>query len=255
MAITGAAAVRTLRIAAGVGAGVAGAFALTQFVGGVSSGIIGGIPGKDPYADGDPIHVPNELLENDHYIEFLAKKTDGMGSGLLNEIGLGAIVGTFGGGGTTTLGGTVRLPMPSQLSTDYNPEYSTPDLGAAAGMLLKPSDQAIYGNNTMGNQAMAGNSMQGLVNAVGGGAKGLAVKTAVSAVGENNAGAALKVTGGVAVNPHKIALFTGVNFREHQFSWKLSPKNRRESDKIRQIIELFTYYSHPEYVAGGLFFK
>jgi hypothetical protein len=107
----------------------------------------------------------------------------------------------------------------------------------------------------MGNQAMAGNSMQGLVNAVGGGAKGLAVKTAVSAVGENNAGAALKVTGGVAVNPHKIALFTGVNFREHQFSWKLSPKNRRESDKIRQIIELFTYYSHPEYVAGGLFFK
>jgi hypothetical protein len=50
-------------------------------------------------------------------------------------------------------------------------------------------------------------------------------------------------------------LFTGVNFREHTFSWRLSPKNRQESDTIRNIIDFFKFYSHPEYLAGGLFFK
>lgn len=243
---------RNARIAAGVGAGLTVGYAVGQFLGGVSQGIIGGIAGADQYS-GSSIQFPEELLENDHYIEFIAKQTKGQASGLLE--GFEEFSKFFGG--STTLGGTIRLPMPSNLSTDYNPEYTTPNLGAAIGSALKPSDQAIYGNNTMGNQAMIGNSAQGLVKALGGGAAGFAVEQAVKAVpgGADAAGALLKVAGGVAVNPHKIVLFTGVNFREHQFSWKLSPKNRRESNAIRQIIEMFTYYSHPEYVAGGLFFK
>ena len=246
---------RNARIGAGVVAGAAAGFAVSEFIGGLSSGVIGGIAGADMNS-GQSVQFPQELLENDHYIEFVAKQTKGVGSGLLDFAGLGG----FNLGGSTTLGGTIRLPMPSQLSTDYNPEYSTPDLGPAAGMALKPSDQAIYGNNTMGNQAMVGNSLQGVGMALGGGAIGAGLQTALSAIpsaigGANAGGALLKVGGGVAVNQHKIVLFTGVNFREHQFSWKLSPKNRRESDAIRQIIEMFTYYSHPEYVAGGLFFK
>ena len=130
-------------------------------------------------------------------------------------------------------------------------------------MALKPSDQAIYSNNTMGNQALVGNSLQGLITAAGGGAAGAAaglglkaVDAAGAALGGEQVGAALlKVGAGVALNPHKIVLFTGVNFRDHTFSWKLSPKTRRDSDTIRQIINMFTYYAHPEYVAGGLFLK
>jgi len=156
--------------------------------------------------------------------------------------------------------------MPSSLQTDYNPEYSTPSLGSAAGMALKPSDQAIYGNNSMGGKMLEGNSLTGLAGGLataGGGLIGAGLNSAVGAVNqvggaigaEGLAGALLKVTGGVAQNPHKIVLFTGVNFRDHQFSWKLSPKNREESDAIKTIIDMFVYYSHPEYVAGGLFFK
>jgi hypothetical protein len=246
---------RNARIGAGVFAGAAAGFATGEFIGGLSSGLIGGIAGADTNA-GKSIWFPQELLENDHYIEFVAKQTNGVGSSFLDAVGLGG----FNIGGSTTLGGTIRLPMPSQLSTDYNPEYSDPALGAAAGMALKPSDQAIYGNPTMGNQAMVGNSLQGVGLSLVGGALGAGLDKALGAVpkelgGANAAGALLKVGGGVAVNPHKIVLFTGVNFRTHQFSWKMSPKNRRESDAIRQIIEMFTYYSHPEYVTGGLFFK
>jgi len=247
---------RNARIGAGVvvGAGATG-FAVGEFIGGLSSGLIGGIAGADMNA-GKTVRFPQELLENDHYIEFTAKQTKGVGSEFLDAVGLGG----FDIGGSTTLGGTILLPMPSQLLTDYNPEYSDPSLGSAAGMALKPSDQAIYGNPTMGNQAMVGNSLQGVGLALGGGATGKALDTAIGLIpkefgGATAAGALLKVGGGVAVNPHKIVLFTGVNFRTHNFSWKLSPKNRTESNAIKQIIDMFTYYSHPEYVAGGLFFK
>ena len=257
MAVTGAALIRGARIAAGVGAGAALGFGIGSFVGGVSSGILGALAGPDPY-NGSSLFFPQELEENDHWIEFTAKQTRGMAEGAISSI-LGATIGS------TTMGGTIRLPMPANLSTDYNPQYSDPALGSAVGMALKPSDQAIYGNNTMGNSAMAGNSLQGLISAAGAGVVGAGVTAGIDAINGlaknipgatgDTAAALLKVGGGVAVNPHKIVLFTGVNFRDHQFSWKLSPKNRRESDLIRQIVNMFTYYAHPEYVAGGLFFK
>jgi hypothetical protein len=249
-------ALRAARIAAGAAAGAAAGLAIVSFLGGLSSGAIGGLANPDKFS-GSSVNFPEELFENDHYIEFTAKQTRGVA-----EDALGSSLGISLG--STTLGGTIRLPMPSNLSTDYNPEYSTPNLGSAAGMALKPSDQAIYGNPTMGNQAMVGNSLQGLINALGGGVVGAATDYGLGKInelagkiggGEGTAGAILKVAGGIAQNPHKIVLFTGVNFREHHFSWKLSPKNRKESNAIKQIIDMFTYYSHPEYIAGGLFFK
>lgn len=247
-------AARNARIAVGVGAAAVAGLAVVKFAGGISSGALGNIAAAPPY-DGDAIKFPGELFQNDHYIEFTAKRTEGLGEGVLSSV--------FGNSvkGNTILGGSIYLPMPSQLSTDYNPDYSTPDLGPAAGMALKPSDQAIYGNNTMGMQAAAGLSLSGLGGAVAGGIAGGIVKgiesfaASIPGGGQGAAGALLKVGGGVALNQHKIVLFTGVNFREHQFSWKLSPKNRKESNDIKQIIDMFTYYSHPEYIAGGLFFK
>jgi hypothetical protein len=244
---------RNARIAVGVGVGAAAGLSTAEFIGGLSKGILGNIAAAPPY-DNRSVKFPSELLENDHYIEFTAKRTEGVAEG--------GIANVFGGGirGNTVLGGSIYLPMPSQLSTDYNPDYSTPDLGPAAGMALKPSDQAIYGNNTMGMQAAAGLSLAGLGGAAAGAAAGATVNklnafAGVLGGGSGTAGALLKVGGGVALNQHKIVLFTGVNFREHQFSWKLSPKNRKESNDIKQIIDMFTYYSHPEYIAGGLFFK
>lgn len=234
-------------------AGVAlGALAGVTFAGALSSGFIGGRAAPDPFR-GTSTEFPEDLSVNDHWIEFTAKKTEGRAEDVLSSA-LGITLGS-----TTSLGGTIRLPMPANLSTDYNPQYSTPDLGPAAGMALKPSDQAIYGNNTMGNQALAGNSLQGLVGAAIGGAAGAGLNfgatKADAFAGGGVAAALLKVSGGLAVNPHKIVLFTGVDFRDHTFSWKLSPRNRNESNIIRNIVNAFAYYAHPEYVAAGLFFK
>ena len=250
MAVKGVEITRNLRLAVGVGAGLAAGLAVVKFAGGLSSGALGNIAAAPPY-DGESVKFPSELFENDHYIEFTAKKTEGRGEDFISTV-VGESIR-----GNTKLGGSIYLPMPSQLSTDYNPDYGTPDLGPAAGMGLKPSDQAIYGNDSMGMKAASGLSLAGLGGALAGGAAAAAISAVNTIPGSGGAlgGAILKTAGGVALNQHKIVLFTGVNFREHQFSWKLSPKNRKESDDIRKIIDMFAYYSHPEYIAGGLFFK
>jgi hypothetical protein len=219
-------------------------------------GLIGGT-GADPFI-GDEYSFPSDLTMNNNWIEFVAKPT----KGLLESDVLSALGITGFGSAVAGEGGVVRLPLPANLSTDYNPSYSTPDLGMAAGSVLKPFDRAIYGNNDIPGQAAAGGAAAGVgLAALGALGLGTAVGQTASAglnklgVTGDALGAALKVGGGIAQNPHKIVLFTGVDFRDHSFSWKLSPRNRRESDIIRRIIAMFTYYSHPSFEAGGLFFK
>jgi hypothetical protein len=247
----GAALTRNNRLSAGVGAVVAvgAAVAAGTFV----NNILGSGSLADPFR-GDSAYFPEDLAEMDHWVEFTAKQTNGP----LAE-SIGATLGANLSVGSSLLGGTIRLPMPSNLSTDYNPEYSTPELGPAAGMAIKPIERGMYGMGSMGNDAAAGTSLSGLAGYVGGIAAGAGASFGTTAAdrfaGGGAAGALLKVAAGVAVNQHKIVLFTGVNFRDHSFSWKLSPKNREESDAIKKIVDMFTYYSHPEFVAGGLFFK
>ena len=233
-------------------------------IGVVSAGltsIIGGTA-NDPFKNTGE-QFPNDLAIHNNWIEFAAVPTTGSAEGLLGGI-LGAAI-TGSGSATATTGGVIRLPLPAGLSTDYHPSYSTPDLGAAAGMALKPFDRAIYNNQDISGQAALGGALAGAgAVALGMAAGKYAGSTlalagqAASALGVNGdtaTAAALKVGGGLAQNPQKIVLFTGVDFRDHSFSWKLSPRNRSESDAIRRIIDMFTYYSHPEFVAGGLFFK
>jgi hypothetical protein len=250
-----AAALRNRRVSAAVGTAVAvgAAVGTGLFV----NGVLGSGSLRDPFG-GDSAYFPEDLAEIDHWIEFTAQQTVGAAPDLLNSIpGIGKI-----SIGSTLLGGTIRLPMPSNLSTDYNPQYSAEtQLGPALGMALKPIERGMYGMGSMGNDAASGTNLNGLtglgaLTTLGGAAAGAAVATAQSALGgADTFGALAKVAAGVAVNQHKIVLFTGVNFRDHQFTWKLSPKNREESDAIKKIVDMFTYYSHPEFIAGGLFFK
>jgi hypothetical protein len=257
-AFVGSRLLRNNRIASTVKTGVAlGAAAAVGYVAANFNTSNLGTPKRpDPYK-GTSAWFPIELEEIDHWIEFTAVETEGRALSALNSFFETQLLPR------PTIGGTIRLPMPSNLSTDYNPDYSVASLGPVAGMLLKPAEQAMYGLNSMGGAAAAGQSLAGLVggnpgtiaNILAGTGTAAAVAGAQGAAGADLFGAALKVAGGVAVNPHKIVLFTGVNFREHQFTWKLSPKNREESNRIKAIIDSFVYYSHPQYVAGGLFFK
>jgi hypothetical protein len=238
--------------ATGVAAGLAAG-------GAIAAGLIGNNKIPDPF-NGTGIQFPQDLDTLNHYITFRAVETKGLMTGLMQA----------GGFGTKINGGSIRLPLPANLSTDYNPEYTVGELGkGAAGEALSAGDRAIYGNGDVPGAAAAGAAVAaaglGALGAIAGNAAKLVPgpvgdiiggAAGIGGAGSGDIGAAsLKVAAGLAQNPHKVVLFTGVNFREHQFSWKLSPRNRAESNAIKQIIDMFTYYSHPEYVAGALFFK
>lgn len=258
VALVGSKLLRNKRIASTVktGAAVAAGAAAGLVAANFNSSNLGTPASADPYK-GASTWFPMELEEIDHWVEFTAEQTTGRGLDLINSF-LGSSLSI----GSSSVGGTIRLPMPSNLSTDYNPEYSTPELGPVAGMALKPIEQGMYGLNSMSAGSTQGQGQSGLTagSYAAGAALGGAVGVAQAAagrlgIGGDAFGAALKVGAGVAVNQHKIVLFTGVGFRDHQFSWKLSPKNREESNRIKGIIDQFAYYSHPQYIQGGLFFK
>jgi hypothetical protein len=244
---------RSERLATGVAGVTAAIRALSQTTAVPRVSLVGQISKPDPFQDGN-YYFPDDLKTIDHWIEFTAKETKG------NETitkGIRLFTGLIG---TQVTGATIRLPMPAGVSTDYNPQYSSPDLNVAAGQLIKPFDQQIYNNNSMPGLLNGA----GLAGVLGGGALESGAGTALgSATGilldkgskSDVFNAVAKVGAGVSVNPHKIILFTGVDFREHRFTWKLSPRNRDESNRIRDIINVFTRYAHPEFVGGGMFFK
>ena len=171
--------------------------------------------------------------------------------------------------------GEIFLPMPASLSTAYQIDYQNSDLGAlgeaVAGITSQSIDSVAAGvKETVAGLASAKTPMDSasaVASGVGkvfssfyekatksfsepGSGIGGAVDT-VAAVGARKAPDSVKAgiaaARGVAANPHRVVLFQGVQFKEHQFSYRLSPKNSAESKVIRAIIANLKMWMHPYY--------
>jgi len=55
----------------------------------------------------------------------------------------------------------------------------------------------------------------------------------------------IKQAAGKTVNPMKFQLFKGVNFRTYTYNFTLRPKNKKESDAIREIVHAFRISALP----------
>jgi len=165
---------------------------------------------------------------------------------------------------------TVTLPLPQNLSTSWQTTWNGQSLGpvgAAAARnapeLIGAVQQAAQGNvggaidklkSVLGKEGLsldstslkevAGNlalyygseltaSAGGLLGAKGGVAGG------ILGAGLGQAVQGVTVGAGVARNPYLAAAFEGVNFKTHNFSWNIVPKNKKESDTLRNIISAF----------------
>ena len=147
--------------------------------------------------------------------------------------------------GTSSLIGNINLPVPANLHTAYHIEYDTPSLGPA-GQAIKPSDRQMFGISGMDNSSAAQSAVQG--------AAGVVAQFAKDAFNNSLVQAAGKVALGLALNPQKIVLLQGVSFRRHTFAYRLSPRNKEESDRIKAIIQQFKFSAHPSLAGGGLAF-
>ncbi len=62
-------------------------------------------------------------------------------------------------------------------------------------------------------------------------------------------------TSGMVQNPNMELLFKGPQMRAFSFSWKMSPRDEKESIVIAKIIRMFKQSMAPQKTEGGLFLK
>ena len=162
------------------------------------------------------------------------------------------------------------LPIPSNLSTQYNAQYNNAqELGALgqvgrsiAGNFEATGEGFISDLNAAisNSNALPDGTLQGILANLGVAALGADVGTSALVGGLTKGVGGAAVAGalgslgtgvlrgaGIARNPHIANIFTGVNFRNHNFSYKLIAKNKKESDTIRDLIRNFKYHMAPDY--------
>ena len=122
---------------------------------------------------------------------------------------------------------TVCLPMPEQLNSSYDMNWSADN------------------NEIIGNIA-------GLANRQSGEGLGSSIlKMMAARIG----GSAVQNVTQKAVNPRTQMLFSGMNFRNFTWTWTLYPRNQEEAKALWDITEFLKYHALPEYDAasGGVF--
>lgn len=147
--------------------------------------------------------------------------------------------------------GTVRLPIPDGIRDNLSVGYSSPSLGPVVGAAL----DAVAGTaGSSGAAATASGLARTAANA------GIAAVTGLGAdiLGNRTgaAGQAAQAFLGVAVNPYQTVLFEKPEFKTHNFSWKIMPRDERESEEARNIYRTFQFHASPGVSSGpGVFFS
>lgn len=142
----------------------------------------------------------------------------------------------------------VNLPVPSNLSENFNMNYADAELGLL-GRLDEELQKKIATGEDLGSTDSAkaiGESINKTVTdptALGYAGRKLA-GIADAALGLNTTGVTQKLTGAV-LNPFQTLLFQGTNLRSHTFEYKLSPRSKKETEILKKIINEFKKRMHP----------
>jgi hypothetical protein len=120
---------------------------------------------------------------------------------------------------------TVVLPMPEQIGTSYDPNWTTDDAEITGNILGLMENGGIK----------AGSIMKSIAARIG--------------------GSAFQNVTQRASNPRSQMLFQGMNFRNFTWTWTLYPRNKDEAKALWDIIEFLKYHTLPEYdeAAAGIF--
>lgn len=131
--------------------------------------------------------------------------------------------------------GSVTLPLPANLTEAYDVQYNDVALGMFGGEfadVAKGLANITPGNNFAGAQNIGAQVRERLANAD---TIYALSRRAVGTVSEGLGTIFDQVTGKTP-NPHLSVAFQGIGFRSHNFSWRLSPNSKEESDRIKEII-------------------
>lgn len=117
----------------------------------------------------------------------------------------------------------ITLPLPQQMVDNHGVNYEQKELHQLAGSTVGGFSELLGGNGSAAMSTFAS------------GAFGVLAGVAQSAIGGNFSDAAAAQFG-VAVNQFLTVMLKGPQYKKHEFSWKLSPRNEQESEAVRRII-------------------
>jgi hypothetical protein len=167
--------------------------------------------------------------------------------GLLAEGAFAATNSLLAGSGTTVLdpGTTSRLKevitlhLEERPSVKYGINYTDKDMGVLTGALVQGSVAGVAkGSGIIGE----------------GFARAISELLKFASLGGNTLDELRELSTATKTNAFRQALFESVDYRTFNFRYKFFPKSQKETDAIKQIIEMFKIHMHPELSPNKLFF-
>ena len=215
--------------------------------------------------------------------EVTAENADGVNKALeTGSVIFGAVAGATlgaaaGGGGLTgfftkVLGAGAGAEIAEKITQDATGIKSSPAvrMREVISLHIPQSPQAKYGatfeneaiGTLLGAVATGGGDVKAFMQGAAGGTGAELLSRAlmdagslpkVAGLGFNPGGLARAASKKVR-NPFQEQIFKTMNFRTFAFQYKFAPRNLKEFDSVREIINLFKYHMHPEKSPDGAFF-
>ena len=146
----------------------------------------------------------------------------------------------------------IFLPMPLSIKTNYNVSYSDPSIVEAIAGVGENVSKGLT------NMIPVKGRNVGIPNLSAKSLKTLSILQSITAIA--SAGLANKPqvkiglgAAGLAINPHQELLLDGVKFREFELTYKIMPKNEKESEIVKSIIHAIKVNMHPGLSSSFLF--
>lgn len=206
------------------------------------------------------LRYPYEAItDKTDYLQITIKEYHPAGEGLIRPGGMAAASGERIGNPSTlqvkTLSkdGIIILPMPSNIQDSNSVSYSDDSLDAITAKLYDASSGVMNVKYSGTGAQPVTDFIQQLTNKVGEGAnnilggqngsdlqkiavKSLAAQAASVFGGNVTLNQILARSGGQILNPNMELLFNGVTLRTFRFSFKMTPRDKKESEQVRLII-------------------
>lgn len=150
---------------------------------------------------------------------------------------------------------TIRLPIPSNLLDNYSIQYNVVSLGALGGTNANIVNDFV---NDLGGQF--GNDKEAAFRNLGSAINtqllnsetaGVLARRAASGFSDA-VGTTIDQVQGNILNPYATQAFQGVDFKQHEFSWKFSPRDPNESQALMFIIQKFKFHAAPQLSNNGM---
>jgi hypothetical protein len=132
----------------------------------------------------------------------------------------------------------IALHVPNNLSINYGVTYGELDTNVFEMISRGGSDvaEALKGATTSPAKNNVGDVLKKNADLIG----------AAVLAGMGETGKILGKMSTIAVNPKKEQIFEGVPFRTFSYIYDFYPRNEKESENVKNIIDEFKYHMHPE---------